>query len=561
MEPARNLGFASGEDILELHPLVREFLSEKLAERADARAQVDEAIEYCLRVDAHDRALQLVSRFGADEMIEPVLRQAFKPLVRSGRIGTLSAFAESVRRRPTFPPPTVDVVEAEVALRDGRLDLANTLAARARVHVAVDHPLRSRASAIIGHSCLLRGLVREAEEAFSDARSTAADHRDETEALHGVALARTTAERPDASHVVQELHDRRHESPALLVRAATAAIAQRRFIGGIAAPLSIAEARHALPQVEDPRVRSYFTYLVAYTLGQKAQYREGMEWLPLLMADVEDYDLEFARPHALWTRALLRLGLRRFGEAERSLQILEDLVAAGQDPSHRVNARMLRARMLLQTGHVEEALLLTEEPTSESTYPSWVAEHTATRALAAACVGDQGKAHELSRDAQSRSRVVEVRVLAEAARAVSRARDGDPLAAADLFGMAEQLGAWDPVVCALRSSTELAGVAAVDESLRHELELLYAASNDLGLARHAGFRTRTSLRPHEVLSHRELEVLGLIAKGMRNREIASTLFISQSTAKVHVRHVLEKLGVRTRAEAATRYERFAAEAD
>jgi DNA-binding NarL/FixJ family response regulator len=48
---------------------------------------------------------------------------------------------------------------------------------------------------------------------------------------------------------------------------------------------------------------------------------------------------------------------------------------------------------------------------------------------------------------------------------------------------------------------------------------------------------------------------------MRNREIASALFISQSTAKVHVRHVLEKLGVRTRAEAATRYERFAAEAD
>ena len=88
------------------------------------------------------------------------------------------------------------------------------------------------------------------------------------------------------------------------------------------------------------RVRSYFTYLVAYTLGQKADYREAMDWLVLLMADVEDYDLEFARPHALWTSALLRLGLRRFGEAERSLQALEDLVAAGQDDSHRVNARM-----------------------------------------------------------------------------------------------------------------------------------------------------------------------------------------------------------------------------
>ena len=405
-------------------------MSEKLSERSDAQAQIYEAIQYCLRLGAHDQALQLVSRFGVDEMIEPVLRQVFKPLVRSGRIGTLSAFTDAVRRRPTFPPPTVDVVEAEVALRDGRLELA-----RQHIGCSREGARGSGSSVAIARQChhrpqfLLRGFVREAEEAFSDARSTATDHRDETEALHGVALARTTAEQPDASQVVQELHSRRHESPALLVRAATASIAHRRFGDGIAAPLAISEARHALPQVEDPRVRSYFTYLVAYTLGQKADYREAMDWLGLLMTDVEDYDLEFARPHALWTSALLRLGLRRFGEAERSLQALEDLVAAGQDGSHRVNARMLRARMLLQTGHAEVAMAITAEPASEPTYQSWVAEHTATGALAAACMGDDATAQERANDAQKRSHVVEVQVLAEAARAVTRARNGDPLAA------------------------------------------------------------------------------------------------------------------------------------
>jgi DNA-binding NarL/FixJ family response regulator len=51
-------------------------------------------------------------------------------------------------------------------------------------------------------------------------------------------------------------------------------------------------------------------------------------------------------------------------------------------------------------------------------------------------------------------------------------------------------------------------------------------------------------------------VLGLIAQGLRNPEIAKALFISQSTTKVHVRHVLEKLGVRTRAEAVLRLEMF-----
>ena len=60
----------------------------------------------------------------------------------------------------------------------------------------------------------------------------------------------------------------------------------------------------------------------------------------------------------------------------------------------------------------------------------------------------------------------------------------------------------------------------------------------------------------EILSPREREVLGLVAEGMRNREIALALFISQSTAKVHVRNVIAKLGVRNRAEAVARYEMF-----
>jgi DNA-binding NarL/FixJ family response regulator len=38
--------------------------------------------------------------------------------------------------------------------------------------------------------------------------------------------------------------------------------------------------------------------------------------------------------------------------------------------------------------------------------------------------------------------------------------------------------------------------------------------------------------------------------GRSNRDIARTLFISESTTKVHVRHIYEKLGVHTRAELA-----------
>ena len=52
------------------------------------------------------------------------------------------------------------------------------------------------------------------------------------------------------------------------------------------------------------------------------------------------------------------------------------------------------------------------------------------------------------------------------------------------------------------------------------------------------------------LTAREREVLALVATGQTNRRIADTLFISESTAGVHVSNILGKLGVTSRTEAA-----------
>jgi DNA-binding NarL/FixJ family response regulator len=60
------------------------------------------------------------------------------------------------------------------------------------------------------------------------------------------------------------------------------------------------------------------------------------------------------------------------------------------------------------------------------------------------------------------------------------------------------------------------------------------------LAEHAG---------EEALTAREIEVLRHIAEGNRNKDIAERLFISEETVKVHVKHVMDKLGAGDRTEA------------
>jgi DNA-binding NarL/FixJ family response regulator len=66
----------------------------------------------------------------------------------------------------------------------------------------------------------------------------------------------------------------------------------------------------------------------------------------------------------------------------------------------------------------------------------------------------------------------------------------------------------------------------------------------------AYLRSRWERRPHlPSLTERELDVLGLVAQGLTNREISRQLFISPATVRTHLEHIYDKLGVRSRAGA------------
>jgi len=51
------------------------------------------------------------------------------------------------------------------------------------------------------------------------------------------------------------------------------------------------------------------------------------------------------------------------------------------------------------------------------------------------------------------------------------------------------------------------------------------------------------------ITPRELEILGLIAEGLSNKEIAARVFVSENTVKTHSKHVFDKLGARRRTQA------------
>jgi DNA-binding NarL/FixJ family response regulator len=55
----------------------------------------------------------------------------------------------------------------------------------------------------------------------------------------------------------------------------------------------------------------------------------------------------------------------------------------------------------------------------------------------------------------------------------------------------------------------------------------------------------------ETLTVREIEILQLVAEGNRNRDIADRLFISEGTVKVHIQHIMDKLGASDRTQAIT----------
>ena len=117
-----------------------------------------------------------------------------------------------------------------------------------------------------------------------------------------------------------------------------------------------------------------------------------------------------------------------------------------------------------------------------------------------------------------------------------------------------ETGNIDAFVAAYRAHPRHLLTIAADKACEREVRQIVERALDSRLAGKVGL----SVREHDpksgrdALSKREQEILDLVVQGSTNREMANALFITETTVKVHLRHIYEKLGVRSRTEAAVR---------
>ncbi len=93
-------------------------------------------------------------------------------------------------------------------------------------------------------------------------------------------------------------------------------------------------------------------------------------------------------------------------------------------------------------------------------------------------------------------------------------------------------------------------ISAIERAARGELTVAPAMTSKLAAMLRAGFKGRDRWDPLNSLTDRERQILDHLARGESNKAIARTLDISHDTVKLHVRHILSKLNLKSRVEAA-----------
>jgi DNA-binding CsgD family transcriptional regulator len=387
------------------------------------------------------------------------------------------------------------------------------------------------------------------------ARLSAANPQDLSNALWGAFLAAVELGLPEARNHLNDLEALALPDLAFRLRVATGRMASAASGGSLCGISDVFEP--LLPvagHVNDPMVETSFLTRAAEIEVLRARYAAAHGLATQAQGIAKQLHLAFAEPLCLIPLIAAEIGLRRFAPAREKLFLLSNQSLSNEDPYLQLSSQILKLK--LRASDPRSSREHEHYAADETVHSASRGEHFALLALEAAMRGEFEETETFGRRAIATSGAVEARFYSSFAQAIVARKRGQNLeatkaAVADLVRETAENEVLDAVVLACRADPELPKMVLEFADARRIVGQTLLASGDRALAQRAGVLGRLEVTgpPDSVLTPREIEVLELLTRGLSNAAIASELVISLSTAKVHVHHVLAKLGVKTRLQA------------